>query len=224
MKLPSQRLRRLAGRGIVSCGAVGIAVVAACYPGEVTSVGELDMVVTIYDDTFNFKQNATYFLFDSVFHIQDTSNPADTVSISRAFDQQMLALVRTNMGMLGYMPQDTSGGAQPDVYTAISITASRNYQAYSFYPWWGYPGYGGWPCCLGGPGWGWPTTVVSSYRVGTVFIDIIDTDRSTARDTITVIWNASLNGPFEGTEATTSERIDQLFNRAYEQSAYLNVN
>ena len=225
MKLPSRGFRRLAGRGAAVGAASAIAIIAACYPGEVTSIGELDLVATIYDDTFDFRQNATYFLFDSVFHLRDSTNPGDTVSISRQFDQQMLALVRTNMARLGYTVQDpTTGGAQPDVYTAISITASRNYQAYTFYPWWGYPGYPGWPCCLGGPGWGWPTTVVSSYRVGTIFIDIIDTERSIARDTISVIWDAAINGPFEGTVATTTERIDRLFNRAYEQSAYLDVN
>lgn len=223
MKLPSQKLRRLAGRGAAGCAAVAITVIAACYPGEVTNIGELDMVVTFYDDTFNFRQNSSYVLLDSVFHLRDTTNPGDTVSISRQFDQQMLNLVRTNMNALGYTVQDTTGGALPDVLTAVSIVASRNYQAYSFYPWWGYPGYPYWPCCLGG-GWGWPTTQVTSYRVGTVFLDIIDVGRTIARDTITVIWNASINGPFEGSEAVTTERLDRLINRAYDQSGYLDVN
>ncbi|MEE8362342.1 MAG: DUF4136 domain-containing protein [Gemmatimonadales bacterium] len=97
-------------------------------------------------------------------------------------------------------------GFQPDVITSISITASRNYQAYTFYPW-----------------WGWPTTVVSSYRVDTIFIDMIDVDQSIASDTIEVIWNGAINGPFEGTEAVSMERIDRLFNQAFVQSEYLRL-
>jgi hypothetical protein len=215
--------KRNLGRVTATAAASGIVTVVACYPGQPTDIGELDMVVTFYDTTRNYGINNSYFLFDSVFHIRDTANPADTVSISRAFDQQILALVNSNMQMLGYAPQDTSGGAQPDVLMAVSITASRNYQAYTFYPWWGYPGYPYWPCCLGG-GWGWPTTVVSSYRVGSMFIDMVDVGESIAQDTVRVIWDGAINGLFEGTAAQTSERIDRTVNQAFVQSPYLQTN
>ena len=218
-----QKLNRLTwarGRVLGAVAALAIATVVACYPGEPTNIGELDMVATVYDTAFNYQTNRTFFQFDSVFHLRDTANPADTVSISRQFDQQMINLVKTNMRNLGYIDSAPSATFQPDVYTAISITASRNYQAYTFYPWWGYPGFG-WPCCVGGPGWGWPTTVVSSYRVGTIFIDIIDVDQSIAKDTIDVIWNGAINGPFEG--SVTMERIDRTFNQAFAQSQYLKL-
>jgi hypothetical protein len=203
--------------------ALAITTIVACYPGEPTNVGELDMVTTIYDTAFNYQTNGTFFQFDTVFHLRDTANPADTVSISRQFDQQMINLVKTNMLALGYIESTPSATSQPDVYTSISITASRNYQAYSFYPWWGYPGYPFWPCCLGGPGWGYPTTVVTSYRVGTIFIDMIDVDQTIAKDSIDIIWDGALNGPFEGTEAVSVERIDRLFNQAFLQSEYLRL-
>ena len=208
------------GRVLGAVAALAITSVVACYPGEPSNIGELDMVTTVYDTAFNYQTNRTFFQLDTVFHIRDTANPADTVSIDRQFDQEMINLVKTNMVNLGY--ESVQSGTQPDVITAISITASRNYQAYSFYPWWGYPGYG-WPCCVGGPGWGYPTTVVSSYRVGSVFIDMIDVDRSVSTDTIQVIWNGTLNGPFEGTETVTAQRLDRLFNQSFVQSEYLRL-
>lgn len=211
------------GRALGAVAALAITVMVACYPGEPTNVGELDMVTTIYDTAFNYQTNRTFFQFDTVFHLRDTANPADTVSISRQFDQQMINLVKTNMRNLGYIDSTPSLTFQPDVYTSISITASRNYQAYSFYPWWGYPGYQFWPCCLGGPGWGYPTTVVSSYRVGTIFIDMIQVDSTVAKDTIDIIWDGALNGPFEGSEEVTVQRIDRLFNQAFLQSEYLRL-
>lgn len=214
--------KRNGARTAVMAAASGIVTVVACYPGEPTDIGELDMVATFYDTARNYGTNNSYLVLDSVFHIRDTAN-TDTVQISRAFDQQMIALVNANMQALGYTVQDTSGGNQPDVYMAVSITASRNYQAYSFYPWWGYPGYPYWPCCLGG-GWGWPVSGVSSYRVGTVFIDMVDTRESTTEGTIKVIWDASLNGLFEGTAAQSQQRIDRLFNQAFTQSPYLRTN
>ncbi|TDJ54096.1 MAG: DUF4136 domain-containing protein [Gemmatimonadetes bacterium] len=186
-------------------------------------MGELDLVATIYDTAFNYQTNRTFFQFDTVFHLRDTANPADTVSISRQFDQQMINLVRSNMRSLGYIDSTPTQNFQPDVLTSISITASRNYTAYSFYPWWGYPGYPFPPCCFGGPGWGWPTTVVTSYRVGTVFIDMIDVDQSIATDTIQVIWNGAINGPFEGSAPVSMERIDRTFNQAFVQSEYLRL-
>lgn len=210
------------GRAVGALAAGAISAIVACYPGEPTSVGELDLVATVYDTAFNYQTNRTYFQLDTVFHIRDTANP-DTVSISRQFDQQMIALVKTNMQALGYTEVVPSATIQPDVYTSISITASRNYSAYVSYPWWGYPGYPYWPCCVGGPGWGYPTATVTSYRVGTVFIDMIDVDQSVAQDTIRVIWNGSINGPFEGSEPVTMQRIDNTFNQAFIQSEYLRL-
>ena len=221
-----QKFNRLTwGRGRVlgAMAALAITAIVACYPGEPTNVGELDMVATIYDTAFNYQTNRTFFQFDTVFHLRDTANPADSVFISRQFDQQMINLVKTNMRNLGYIDSTPSLNFQPDVYTSISITASRNYQAYSFYPWWGYPGYPFWPCCLGGPGWGYPTTQVTSYRVGTIFVDMIDVDQTVATDTIQIIWNAAINGPFEGSELVTVERIDRTFNQSFVQSQYLDL-
>ncbi len=216
------RLSWARGRALGAVAALAITVIVACYPGEPTDIGELDLVTTVYDTAFNYQTNRTFFQLDTVLHLRDTANPGDTVSISRQFDQQMINLVRTNMVNLGYIDSTPTQTFQPDVLTSISITASRNYTAYTFYPWWGYPGFG-WPCCVGGPGWGWPTTVVSSYRVGTIFIDMIDVDQSITTGTIEVIWDGAINGPFEGSEPVSMERIDRTFNQAFAQSEYLRL-
>ncbi len=43
--------------------------VSSCYPGEVTSVQQLDIVVTVHDETVDFTSYTTYALLDSVVHI-----------------------------------------------------------------------------------------------------------------------------------------------------------
>lgn len=217
------RLIPARGSLLGAVAAVAITVTVACYPGEPTSVGELDLVATVYDTAFNYQSNSTFFQLDTVFHVKDSSNLGDTISISRQFDQQMINLVKTNMTNLGYTEVIPDATTQPDVYTSISVTASRNYQAYTYYPWWGYPGYPYWPCCVGGPGWGYPSTVVSSYRVGTIFIDMIDVDQSIAKDTIDVIWNGAINGPFEGSASVNMQRLDQTVDQAFNQSQYLRL-
>ena len=52
---------------------------------------------------------------------------------------------------------------------------------------------------------------------------MIDVDQTIAKDSIDIIWDGALNGPFEGTEAVSVERIDRLFNQAFVQSEYLRL-
>ncbi len=47
------RLTRARGRALGAVAAVAITAVVACYPGEPTNIGELDLVATIYDTAFN---------------------------------------------------------------------------------------------------------------------------------------------------------------------------
>ena len=50
---------------------------ASCYPGEVTSVQQLDVVVTAHNDTVTFTSFTTFALLDSVVHIDLEDNAND---------------------------------------------------------------------------------------------------------------------------------------------------
>ena len=42
--------------------------VSSCYPGDVTNIQQLDVVVTAHDETVDFTSLSTYVLLDSVIH------------------------------------------------------------------------------------------------------------------------------------------------------------
>ena len=202
---------------------------ASCYPGEVTNIAEIDIVVTTHDDTVNFQSFTTYDLYEMVVHIDfDTLSPSDSL-LDRSFDALILAEVRAGIEALGYVEEMNPGTTQPDVVLLVGAIAVQK-DAYFSYGWWPY--YGGYPywggCCYG-PGWGWgyPSGGVGSvtYDVGTLVITMLDPDPSNPDgevDLASVIWLAAMNGILTGTGQ--GARITNLIRQAYDQSPYLKLN
>ncbi len=203
---------------------------ASCYPGDVTSISEIDIVVTTHDDTVNFQSFTTYDLYDMVVHIDfDTLNPSDSL-LDRSNDALILAEVRAGIEALVYVEETNPGTTQPDVVLLVGAIAVQK-DAYFSYGWWPY--YGGYPywggCCYG-PGWGWgyPSGGVGSvsYDVGTLVITMLDPDRpsnpDTEVDTAPVLWLAAMNGILTG--SGQGGRITNLIRQAYSQSPYLKTN
>ncbi len=201
---------------------------ASCYPGEVTSVAQLDVVLTAHDDTVNFQSFTTYLLLDSVVHIDYENNMADDL-LDRSNDALILSEVRAGIEAMGYVEETDPGTTQPDVVLLVGAIAAEN-TAYFSYGWWPYyGGYPGWGCCYG-PGWGWgyPSGGVGSvsYDVGTLVITMLDPDRpsnpDTEVDTAPVLWLAAINGILTG--SGQAARLTNLIRQAYDQSPYLKTN
>ncbi len=208
---------------------------ASCYPGEVTSIAQIDVVITTHDDTVNFQSFSTYLLLDSVVHIDfDTLNPgvADSL-LDRSNDALILAEVRDGIEALGYILEMNPETTQPDVVLLVGAIAVQKeaYFSYGWYPYYGWGGWGGWGggCCYG-PGWGWgyPSGGVGSvtYDVGTLVITMLDPDRpsnpDTEVDTAPVLWLAAINGILAG--SGQAARLTNLIRQAYDQSPYLITN
>ena len=68
---------------------------ASCYPGELTNIAELDIVVTTHDDTVTFTSFATYVLLDSVVHIDLMDNANDNL-----LDRASAPTSRTTSGVV----------------------------------------------------------------------------------------------------------------------------
>ena len=111
---------------------------ASCYPGEVTSIAELDIVVTTHDDTVTFTSFATYALLDSVVHIDYEDNMADDL-LDRSNDQAIRDEVRAGIEAMGYVEEPNPNTTQPDVILLIGAIATENdaYFAWGWWPWWG---------------------------------------------------------------------------------------
>ena len=201
---------------------VGIGLLAGCYPGEIENVSELDTVATLYDDVYweqNDGKNHTYDMPDSVFHLCEILDdpPADCIDLSRAFDDQMISLVRTNMADLGYVPFDSTVTDTPDVRMAILAIGTESYDYYVWYPGWN-PYY---------PGWGWyypPSWGSVRYETGTIFIPMApggDEGLGSGDSGLTVVWSAAINGLLGTSGQETQNRLNRNINQAFTQSQYL---
>jgi len=203
----------------------------SCYPGEVTSIAQIDVVITTHDDTVTFTNFATYALLDSVVHIDYEDNMADDL-LDRSNDALILSEVRAGIEAMGYMEEPNPNTTQPDVILLVGAIATQKdaYFAWGWWPWWGWGG--GWGGCCYGPGWGWgyPGGGVGrvSYEVGTLVITMLDPDRpsnpDTEIDTAPVLWLAAINGILSGSSTGLTARITNLIDQAYDQSPYLNTN
>ncbi len=197
---------------------------ASCYPGEVTSIQQLDVVVTAHDDTVTFTSFTTYALLDSVVHIDLEDNNNDSL-LTRDNDALILSRVAAGMEGYGYTEETDPDNNTPDVILQVGALAVTHgaYVSYPWWDWWGwYPSY---PCC--GPGWGYyypPGVGAVRYDVGTLVITMIDPARVAPLDsTVTVVWVAGINGLLQGSGAGISARITSAIDQAFDQSPYLSV-
>ena len=173
-----------------------VLLLASCYPGDVTSVQQLDVVVTAHDDTVTFTSFVTYALLDSVVHIDIEDNANDSL-LDRSNDLLILARVRANIEALGYTAAPAPATSTPDVLVLVGALAVEKdaYFSYGWWPWYGwYPYY---PCCYGpGYGWGYPGGGVGSvtYAQGTLLITLIDPSRPGVGNEAPALWLGAMNG------------------------------
>jgi len=141
------------------------------------------------------------------------------------------AAMRAKMAALGYTREMDPATNGADLVVLVQANVSNNYTAYSYYPydpfwgyypgwgyWGGYPGYGGYyPWVLG-----YPTTVVTNTKTGSIIIEIVDPNvegSAPEGPSLTVRWAAVLNGLAEGT--ATGARATIAIDQAFRQSPYL---
>jgi len=201
---------------------------ASCYPGEVTSLAELDIVVTTHDDTVTFTSFTTYALLDSVVHIDlDSLDATEDSLLNRANDALILSTIRAGIEAMGYVEEPSPGTNTPDVLFLVGAWAATN-NAYFSYGWWPYYGwYPYYPCCYGpGYGWGYPTGGVGSvsYNTGTLVTFMVDPSRPGTGMQAPVLWVAGINGLLSGSATTQTARITNLIDQAFDQSPYLSAN
>ncbi len=201
-------MRRIIFGGIIA------ALIVSCYPKGPVYVSDLDLVATDYDDSFNFNDQQTFYLFDTVMHITDNDK-----NIDRTWDELTLESVEGNMLSRGFTPAEDP--LQADVILTISAWSNTSvnyyYDWYSYWGW-GYPGYG--------PGWGWGYpggyTYVYSYTFGTVLIEMSYlVDVSDESKEIPIIWTGLINGLLDGSDSSIGDRVESSINQTFEQSPYI---
>ncbi len=227
---------RKSAKGAVLAGvALGLGVGAACYPGEIENIQELDVVVTVQDTAANYAQFLLYAMPDTIVQINDTAE--GSVELSREHDALILSTVAQRMAQLGYVrvtipdpPGVLPPDSTPDVVMLVSTVGLNNeyyvwYPGYGYWGWW--PGWGYYPP-YPGYGWGYPGYWASgSYQSGTVFMDMIDPNNpppNVEPPELPVVWTGALNGVLGGSSASAATRLTDGINRAFDQSPYLGRN
>jgi hypothetical protein len=199
---------------------------AACYPGEIDSAAQTDLVVTFHDDAANFQANATFDIPDSIVDIGVAGGASST--LDHTYDTQILDKIAAEMVAAGYTRVNGTV-IQPDVVVVVSAITVENYYYYTpgypWYPYWGW--WGGWSAGYSASSnWYYPWYPVYStnFKSGTIFITMIDPDipPPEAGDAVS-IWSAALNGMLEGTNTEILSRIGNNISQAFAQSPYLNV-
>jgi len=65
---------------------------SACYPGGAEYTSDTDIVITNYDDSYDFAAQKTYFLSDSIQHLVDEGTAIDT-----KHDKHIINTLESNM-------------------------------------------------------------------------------------------------------------------------------
>jgi hypothetical protein len=207
-------------------------VLSSCYPGGAETTSETDIVITNYDDSYNFSAAKTYFMSDSIQHIVDDGNTANM-----NYDQLIISQLASNFEARGYVrlfPSDTlTHPESPDFMVVITTLETTTTVVYGGYPWYGGWGWGyGWKKSTDyypyyGYGWGYPyyPTYVTSYSTGTIVWDMFDPDNvDDEGEIINVAWLGALNGLLGTTSSTSTERIKSGIDQAFLQSPYIQSN
>jgi len=199
---------------VVGLGVACVIAALGCYPGEINSVTELDIVFTQFDSTHVWVTTAnSFYLPDTVVHMIDTVDPGNNVTLSRAFDNLIITETRNALLAYGYVEHTAPDSA--DYMVTLTALGIQNWTVDVWYPYWG--------CCWYGYGWYYPPVYdVDSYETGTLFIDMYDQNTvDSVGMRIDRPWNALLNGLLGTSASLTQQRLEAGIRQAFVQSPYL---
>ena len=183
------------GSSILMTGLVAV-LASSCYPGEISNVGETDLIVTGARPEYSFTKK-TYFMPDTVFYLTSVA-----------------------AGLQGYgytrLPVTADPGTA-DLLVLNAIAVNVNVSVWTWWPGY-YPPY--WGCCYGGYPW-WPVTGATTWRSGTVVTLMKDPSLETTGSDGGEVWTSVLNGLAEGSESSSRTRITNGIAQAFTQSPYL---
>ncbi len=193
-------------------------VLAACYPNGPEYAEDTDVVITSFDEGYNFSDKQTFAMPDKIV-VDVEIDEGDTTYeyMADKFATPILETIQGNMEELGYNRVDVD--EDPDLLlTPAGFTSTTYFYSY-WYDWW-YGGYWGW-------GWGWyypPYYTVSSYTTGTMVMVLSDPNQASDSpiNRSPTIWLSAANGLLSG--AYDISRITNSIDQSFEQSPYLKTN
>lgn len=177
---------------------------------------ESDLVLTNYDNTFDFAGKATYSLPSQIVKI--TGDPtAPPEYIKDIYGIPILAEIEANMAALGWTKVDVNASPDLQLLPAAWTTTTIVYGGYwgGYYCWY-------WPYYCGGGGWYYPYSPVSSYSSGTMVMTMVNPNQESTDGSLGLVWTSAMNGLLSGTYEI--DRLKKGINQAFAQSPYLKTN
>ncbi len=196
---------------------VGVAaIMAGCYPGEINSLDQTDIVVTAHDENADFQSKRTYVVPDTVVNL--AAEPGTPTTLPPSTEATILERVRGNMNALGYTVEPNPTQNPPDVIVLCAYaTADFEYWYYNGWcDWWYWYGYG----C---GGWGWyPGYDSVTVTAGMLLLTMLDLQgRNPDTEEVPVIWSAFISGILGS--GPDNARVSRVINQSFNQSPYLRV-
>ncbi len=189
----------------------------SCYPKGAETVNDTNLVLTVYDEEFDFASDRTYYLYDTVIYLDSTATR------SAIIDNAILSNIESNFNSIGYTRVMSITDPSEVNIVVMSALIKSSVEGVSY-----YPGYGGWYGGYWG-GWGYGGyypgyyPVPYSYDIGTVFIDAFDSQNLDPGDNVlpAIVWTAAMNGLLSSNTVNTTSRIQTVIKQAFDQSPYL---
>ena len=213
--------------GIAIVAAVALGGLAACYPGEISSIQETQVVITVHDQDFDYSSQRTYAIPDTVVEVCDLNetpggvpidcDDEDRIDYDHANDAILVARAVENMNALGYteMPWDeVTEENLPDV-ALIMMVAVNEWTAYTYWGCGGYWGWWGW--YPPGYGCGYPGYSSTSWEQGTLFMDMLYPDGA-SNETVPSVWTGAINSVLSNSSNTNRDLALGGIDQAFDQS------
>jgi hypothetical protein len=184
----------------------------------------IDLVVTNYNEHFNFAGNSTYAIPDSVIIItgnvfNDPNGNGKPNFLDSSYSVPVLNKINQNFASFGWTR--TSANNNPDVVvlaSSVSTPTISYYYDWQYWSWW-YPSL---PTITG---WNYPDyynpVYLSNYHTGSVFIQMVNHKDAIQSGSVPVVWTCIVNGLAEGPASTIVARVQTGIDAAFTQSPYL---
>lgn len=204
--------------GFAMLAVTGLAALSSCSKDPLKNMSDEEsrIYITNRDSTANFTSYKTYSIVDSVSVIDNNRLTEKTVT---AWDQQVLAAVRSAMEARGYTL--VSHTQSPDLGINVSRLYNTTTHLVDLSDYWG--GYGGYydPYYWGYGGYGYDFPYYGTYQSteAALSIDMLDLKNASGNGTIKGIWS----GLVRGSGIFNSSSVDSQVKALFDQSPYINA-
>jgi len=184
---------------------------ASCSPERVQYYEETDVVITKFEEDYNFANKKTYAMPDSIVKINgQISEGEDPDFVKEPYNTKILNRIESNMSDLGWTRIDSPENADLTLFPA-AWSNTTIYYWYDYWCWY-YPMYCGY-------GYAPYYETAYAYSTGTMVMSLIVNKSDYVEPQ--AVWVGAINGLLSG--AYDVSRVDKGINQAFSQSPYLNV-